>query len=261
MKYENIEVERHGAVAKVTFNRPERANALNPLHLADIEHAALAFRDDAETRVVVFTGAGRHFSSGADLNERGLSADDLITRRREVRMGERCIQAIREMDQITIAAWRGAAMGGGACLALAMDFRIGAIDCHMSFPEILIGVNLMWQSLPLCVQLMGPARAKRAVISGEWIKGPELERWGVLDEMVESEAVLDKAMEWAALYASRAPVAAQMVKRSANAIASPLDRAIMHMDFDQNLLCAGTADAAEAVRAYRAGETPRFEGR
>ncbi len=260
MDYEHIIVERDGPIGTVTFNRPERANALNPRHLEEIEHAALSFRDDYEVRAVVFTGAGKHFNSGADLGARGISQPSLMERRRRVRIGERCIQAIREMDQITIAAWTGAAMGGGACIATAVDFRIGARDCFMSYPEILIGVNLMWQSLPLCVQLVGPARAKRLVISGEHVRGPTLLDWGVLDEMVETDEVMNKAKEWAVFYAGQAPIAAQMIKRSVNAIASALDRSIMHMDFDQNLMTASSEDAAIAVEAYRAKTTPQFKG-
>ncbi len=151
-------------------------------------------------------------------------------------------------------------MGGGACIATAVDFRIGARDCFMSYPEVLIGVNLMWQSLPLCVQLVGPARAKRLVISGEHIHGPTLLEWGALDEMVEADEVMDKAMEWARLYASQAPVAAQMIKRSVNAISSALDRSVMHMDVDQHLLNRETEDAAIAVSAYLAKEPPTFKG-
>ena len=260
MEYQHIIVERNGPIGTVTFNRPERANALNPRHLEEIEHAALSFRDDYETRAVVFTGAGKHFNSGADLNARGIGQTTIMERRRRVRIGERCIQAIREMDQITIAAWKGAAMGGGACIATAVDFRIGARDCFMSYPEILIGVNLNWQSLPLCVQLVGPARAKRLVIGGEHIHGPTLLEWGVLDEMVDAEEVLEKAMEWARFYAGQAPIAAQMIKRSVNAIASALDRSIMHMDFDQNLMTAGTEDASMAVKAYREKVEPDFKG-
>ena len=251
MDYEHIIVERDGPIGTVTFNRPERANALNPRHLEEIEHAALSFRDDYEVRAVVFTGAGKHFNSGADLGARGISQPSLMERRRRVRIGERCIQAIREMDQITIAAWTGAAMGGGACIATAVDFRIGARDCFMSYPEILIGVNMMWQSLPLLVHLVGPARAKQLVISGKHIQGPTL---------FETDEVMNKAKEWAVFYAGQAPIAAQMIKRSVSAIASALDRSIMHMDFDQNLMTASSEDAAIAVEAYRAKTTPQFKG-
>ena len=265
MEYQHILVARDGPIATVTFNRPDVANAVHYDHLAEIEHAALSFRDDAETRVVIFTGAGKHFCSGADLNARDIKigvadGDPLVLTRRRRRMGERCIQALLDIDQVTIAAWKGAAMGGGACIATALDFRIGAKDCFMSYPEILIGVNLMWQSLPLCVRLAGPARAKRLVIGGEHIHGPMLENWGILDEMTEKEQVMERAHAWAAYYAERPPVAAQMIKRSVNALATALDRSIMHMDFDQNILSAMTGDAAEATRAYRAGEKPKFTG-
>lgn len=260
MEYKNLKVERGGEIARVTFNRPEKANALNYRHLEEIEHVANSFREDGVTRVVIFTGAGKHFNSGADLTEREPEHTLLTVRRRRRRIGERCIKALREIDQITIAAWKGAAMGGGACIATALDFRIGTKSCFMSYPEILIGVNLMWQSLPLCVHLVGAARAKQLVISGKHIKGPTLLEWGALDEMVETEEVMEKAMEWAQHYAAQPPVAAQMIKRSVNAISSVMDQSIMHMDFDQHLLTANTKDSATAVAAYLAGEKPIFKG-
>jgi 1,4-dihydroxy-2-naphthoyl-CoA synthase len=83
----------------------------------------------------------------------------------------------------------------------------------------------------------------------------------VLDEMVEADQVLPVATEWARFYAGRAQFAAQMIKRSVNAISSALDRSIMHMDFDQNILAQSTEDAAEAVAAYRERREPRFTGR
>ncbi len=262
MDYQHISVERGDEIAVVTFNRPERANALNQRHIEEIEHAALSFREDAVTRVVLFRGAGKHFTSGADLNERqpGENPEPLMIRRQRRRAGQRCIQAILEMDQITVGAWTGAAMGGGACIAAAMDFRIGAEDCFMSFPEILIGVPLMWQALPLCVRLMGASRAKRMVISGEHVRGPTLLDWGVLDDMVPTDQVEGRAMEWAERYAVQAPVAAQMIKRSVNAISTALDRSIMHMDFDQHLLASSMEDTAEAITSYREKRKGAFKG-
>ena len=74
--FENLTVSRDGPIAQVTFNRPEKANALNTPHLEDIEAAALSFREDAQTRVVVFTGAGKHFSSGAGKDHEAASTAD-----------------------------------------------------------------------------------------------------------------------------------------------------------------------------------------
>ena len=258
--YDNLKVARYGHVAIVTFNRPHKANALDHAHLVDIEAVALSFRDDADTRVVIFTGEGRHFSSGADLDGGGPAAANLLERRRLARIGERATLAVYDMDQITIAAWNGAAMGGGAVLTTAMDLRIGADDCFMQYPEIDIGVNLMWKGLPLVTHIVGPSRAKRLVIGGERIQADQLSEWGVLDELVPRADLVDTAKEWAQRYAAKSPIAAQMIKRSVNALVSALDVAVMHMDVDQNLLSAMTEDRRSAIRAYRAGKQPEFKG-
>ena len=258
--YENLTIRKDGHIAVLHFNRPSRANALNHAHLADIESAALAFRDDAETRVVIFTGTGKHFSSGADLDGGGPAAKTLLERRRLARMGERATLAVYNMDQITIAAWNGAAMGGGAVLASAMDLRIGADDCFMQYPEIDIGVNLMWKGLPLLTHIAGPSRSKRLVIGGERIHADELLSWGILDALVPRASLMDTALEWAARYKAKSPIAAQMIKQSVNAIVSALDGAVMHMDVDQNVLSAMTEDRNAAIAAYRGKTEPTFTG-
>jgi enoyl-CoA hydratase len=261
MSYEHLIIERKGHVAQVTFNRPAKANALNYEHLAEIESAALSFRDDAETRVVIFTGAGPHFSSGADLTDPGTAFQGpLSLRRRRTRIGERAIQALYAIDQITIAAWNGAAMGGGACIATALDFRIGAEDCFMQYPEVDIGVNLMWKSLPLITHLVGPARAKRLVAGGERIQAPDLLAWGVLDLRVPRSELLDAASAMAERYVNKPPVAVQMIKQSVNRIVSALDEAVMHMDVDQNLFAQTAEDRQAAVRAYLDKSEPTFTG-
>lgn len=251
MSYEHIEIAKHQHITWVHFNRPDKANALNYDHLAEIEDAALSFRDDAETRVVIFTGNGKHFSSGADLTDPGEAYRvPLVQRRRRMRMGERTIEAILGIDQITIAAWNGAAMGGGACITTACDFRVGADNCFMQYPEVDIGLNLMWKSLPLIVHLVGPARAKRLVVGGERVHAAELERWGLLDRLVTLDELEGAAQEMGEFYAAKPPIAAQMIKQSANQIANALNHAVMHMDVDQNMFSSNTEDRSAAVKAY-----------
>lgn len=261
MSYQHLIVERDGHIATVTFNRPRRANALNYEHLAEIEAAALAFRDDAETRVVIFTGTGKHFSSGADLTDPGHAYQGpLSLRRRRSRIGERAIRALYGIDQITIAAWNGAAMGGGACIATALDFRIGADDCFIQYPEVDIGLNLMWKSLPLITHLAGPARAKRLVAGGERVQAASLLDWGVIDELVPRSDLLAAARTMADRYVNKPPVAVQMIKQSVNHIVSALDESIMHMDVDQNLFAATSEDREQAIQAYLGKTPPTFSG-
>jgi enoyl-CoA hydratase/carnithine racemase len=261
MSYTHLLVERDGHVTTVTFNRPARANAMNYAILAEIEHCALAFRDDHETRVVIFTGSGKHFSAGADLRDFPAElAQPLSARRQRFRIGERAMHAILGIDQITIAAWNGGALGGGACLATATDFRVGADDCFMQYPEIDLGMNLMWQSLPLTIRLLGPAPAKRLLIGGERVHAPTLARWGVLDEVVERAELGHRARAFAQTYVDKSPIAAQMIKRSVNQITGALDRALMHMDADQNLLAHASQDSRAAAAAYASKSTAVFTG-
>ena len=235
----NVAVHRSdcGEIVHVEFARPKLANALNFAHLHDIETASLALRDDDRCRVVIFSGQGKHFSSGADLSEPNADAEASLTlQRRTKRIGERAVKAVLGIDQITIAAWQGAAVGGGACLATAMDFRVGAEGSFMQYPEIDLGMNLMWKSLPLIVDLVGPARAKHLVAGGERVYAETLLHWGVLDRLVPKSKLNEAALELAKHYAARPPAAAQMIKQSINALCSPAGDAIMHMDVDQNLL-------------------------
>ena len=261
MTYQHLQIEKRDHIAFVTLNRPERTNALNYEHLAEIEDCALSFRDDADTRVVIFTGAGRHFSSGADLTDWSNEAEPpMVLKRRRFRIGARALHAILGIDQITIGAWNGGALGGGACLVTAMDFRIGASDCFIQYPEINLGLNLMWQSLPLTIHLVGPTRAKRLVIGGERVHADTLLDWGLLEEIAEPERLPERAEAFAATYVDKSPVAAQMIKRSVNQITGALDLALMHMDADQNLLTQTTADQKAAAQAYLNKSDPQFKG-
>lgn len=259
--YKHLTVSRSAAVARITLNRPERANALSHDHLAELEQAALSFRDDPEVRVVIITGAGKHFSSGADLQDSGPAPDmPLVQRRRRARMGQRAIQAILAMDQITIAAWRGAAMGGGACVATACDFRIGSETAFMQYPEVDLGINLMWKSLPLILALVGPARAKRLVAGAERLQATTLAEWGILDTLTADAELLPTALAMAEVYAAKPPIAVQMIKQSTNQLAYALGESIMHMDTDQNLLAASSDDRARAINAKLNNEPADFSG-
>jgi enoyl-CoA hydratase/carnithine racemase len=263
MDYENLIVERQGHIALVTLNRPRKLNALNTDLMQDIAQVAEDFKDDFETRVVIFTGSGKHFSAGADLSDpkRASAAKaSLLERRRGTHLGPRMIRRLFHMNQITIAAINGAALGGGACIVSACDFRIGAEDCLVGYPEVKLGIPLSWVGLPLCVHLVGPAKAKRMIILAQKEEARTLEKWGFLDEVVPRDQLMERAFAMAEQYAAMPPVAAQMVKESVNATSSALDRAIMHMDTDQVMLTSGTEDNLEGTRAFFEKRDPVFKG-
>lgn len=248
-------------IAIVRFNRPDRLNALSRAFMRDLIDCAESFRDDTDTRAVIFTGNGRHFSAGADLKERAASAPStLLEARRTVLLGRHLVRAFAEMHQITIAAIHGVALGGGACIATACDFRIATPDARCGYPEVLRGMNLNWIGLPACVRLIGPARAKRMIALGNPEPAPLLERWGWLDDVVPEPGLIDAALRMAEDYAARPPVAVQMIKQSVNAVAGALDSAVMHMDYDQWILTTRSNDYAEGISAFLEKRDPDFIG-
>lgn len=259
MDYQHVVIEKQGHIARVILNRPEVSNALNVEIMAEIEQAANSFLIDEKTRVVIFEGAGKHFSAGADLKQKG-EPQSLLMRRRSAGLGARMIKAILNINQVTIAAVQGAALGGGACIPTACDFRIGADDCSIGYPEVNLGINLMWRSLPLCVRLIGPARAKKMIMLGSRENGATLLNWGFLDELVAREDLSACSLKMAEAYAQQPPIAVQMIKQSINAVSNALDDAVMHMDTDQNLLSQFSDDRREAIEAYFDKRDPVYRG-
>jgi enoyl-CoA hydratase/carnithine racemase len=114
--------------------------------------------------------------------------------------------------------------------------------------------------VPVCVHLVGPARAKRMIMTGKLFDAATMERWGFLDEVVPRAELAAAARRWADEYASLPPIAVQMIKRSIDMVAGPMDRALMHMDADQWLLASTSADFREAVAAFFEKRKPEFRG-
>ncbi|MFT7688997.1 MAG: enoyl-CoA hydratase [Candidatus Azotimanducaceae bacterium] len=258
--YEFIKVEREGFVTRVVFNRPKSLNALNVGLMLEIEAVSNAFLNDEKTRVVIFSGEGKHFSAGADLKQARDKDETMLMRRRNSGLGARMIRAIQEVNQVTIAAIQGAALGGGACITTACDFRVATDTSFCGYPEVNLGINLMWQSLPLCVRLIGPARAKRMIMLGENEKASTLLEWGYVDEVVPESALYGAVDALAQKYARQPPIAVQMIKQSINTVSGALDNAVMHMDTDQNILSALTQDQREGMKAFFEKREPDFKG-
>ncbi len=253
MVYESLEVERDGPVAVVTLNRPERLNALSVALMREITAVAGELSADEAVRAVIFRGAGRYFTAGADLAdaEQGdRTSGSHGARWRRFRVGPTMIRAIHEMNPITICAIHGGALGGGACIATACDFRLGAEGSVAGYPEIDLGMNLSWGALPLCVRLVGPARAKRMVVLGEKVPAETLVQWGFFDELIPESKLRERALELARAYAEKPPFAAQSIKRSINAIASAGDASVIHMDTDQYMLSVDSEEHRAAVAAF-----------
>ena len=256
MKY--LKIKKEGYICWVYLNRPKSLNALNTEILKELTEFNSSLNEDLDSRVIIYTGSGENFSSGADLKEKQKPKTKLEAWRKN--FGKPAIWSFLEVNQITIAAINGYCLGGAACIASACDFRIASDSSMLGYPEINLGINLNWLGLPLAVRLIGPAKAKRIVISGENENAETLLKWGFYDEVHPKENLLKAAKKMANLYASKPPIAAQMIKRSVNELTYSGDDAIIHMDYDQTLLTHETRDRKEAIMSFFEKRVPEYKG-
>jgi len=252
-----------GRIAVVRFDRGDGINALSPEALRQLTSAARGFEDDGDTSVVVLTGA-KAFSAGFDLKDpegRSRAEMDLGALRRHLKLGPRLTRAWQEMEQVTIAAIEGFCIGGGVALAVALDFRIMARDAHLRVPEIGLGMNMSWQSVPRMLHLIGPARTKQAVIlADQRISAAEAYEWGLVEEVADPGRAFDAAMALAAKVAAQPPLSVAMTKLTVNRLAYALDDLASHMDVDQFALASMSEDHKEGVAAFLGRRKPRFRG-
>jgi enoyl-CoA hydratase len=254
-----------GRIAVVRFDRGDGINALSPEAMRQLTAVARSFEDDGDTSVVVLSGSAKTFSAGFDLKDpegRARRTMDLGALRRSLKVGPRLTRAWQEMEQVTIGAIEGFCIGGGVALAVALDFRVMAANAHMRVPEIGLGMNMSWQSVPRMLHLMGPARTKQAVIvADERISAEQAHQWGLVEEVAAPGKAFDAAMTLAEKIARQPPMSVAMTKLTVNRLAHALDDLASHMDLDQFALASTSEDHKEGVAAFIERRKPRFRGR
>lgn len=211
---EFIETTIENGVATLRFDRGGKANALNAALISALKAAAegLALREDV--RAVVLTGTPRVFAAGVDLKDDALwqGGETAMGRAQAMAQGGAMVEAWQRLPQPVIAAIEGAAIGGGAILALAADFRVMAQSAYMRFPEVKLGMTLGWGGLPLLVEAVGAARAKRILFDDQTLDQNEALTLGLCDKAAADGAAVAQAQAWAQDLAQRPAMALRMTK-------------------------------------------------
>ncbi|MCA1959202.1 MAG: enoyl-CoA hydratase/isomerase family protein [Desulfomonile sp.] len=262
MEHQYVKVERSGRVAVVRFDRGDNLNALSVDLMHELTEVARSFQDDTETVAVVLTG-GSSFTAGMDLKDPKLieaMQGPLGTRRRLLAAGPSMCRAWEDMEQVTIAAVEKFCVGGGVSLAVSCDFRIMGRNAIFRVPELALGMNMSWQTLPRLAHLVGPARAKQIVILAEPVNSEEALAWGLVEGVADEGRALDKAAAMAEKIAAMPPLPVRMTKKAVNAAVNALDNTASYMDIDQFMLCQMTQDYEEALSAFFTKKKPIFRG-
>ena len=261
--WEYLNLHQKNRVLEVTFRSPNKVNSLNNALMRELTQLAQKLQFDSELSAIILTGAEDIFSAGMDLGDPEAANAGKLTlaeRRQLIKVGPAMCAAWEALEPVTIVAIEGWCIGGGAALAVACDWRVAAHNSAVYVPEIKLGMNMSWQSVPRFTHLIGPAKTKQLLILAEPLDAATAERWGLLDYLCAPGEALSRARELAAKVASMPPVPVRMAKKAINASANALDNAVSFMDADQFLLTQGTEDAVEGMTAFLTKRPPQFTG-
>lgn len=260
MSYENLLVDRAGAVAIVTINRPAKLNALNAQTIAELGLALRACGDDASVRAVVLTGAGdKAFVAGADITELAVQTPAEGTARSAA--GQRVFDLAETLGKPVIAAVNGVALGGGCELAMACTVRLAADTARFGQPEINLGITPGYAGTQRLPRLVGRGRALELLLVGDPIGAARAYEIGLVNRVVPAAELRAEAVTLAATLAAKAPIATRYILEAVlHGAEMPLAEA-QHLEATLFGLIASTEDTREGTSAFLAKRPASWKGR
>jgi enoyl-CoA hydratase/carnithine racemase len=242
-----VGIRQEARVAVLTLQREEKLNALSTAVEVELL-AALSTEPVREARCVVFMGAGKAFSAGADVNE-FRDADPASIAAYYAATGD-VYERIAALPTPTIAAIHGWCLGGGLELALALDFRIADESATFGLPEVALGIIPSSGGTHRLVRMLGPAKAKELILLGRRFEAEEARALGLVTEVVPNGGALKRALEVAHELAAMPPLAVQTAKRAADVMPEVSREAGMLIERLAYAALAQTAEAKDAVAEF-----------
>lgn len=260
MEYSNLILERNGAIAIISMNRPKALNALNADTLMELSAALDELEKDSSVKVLILTGSGeKAFVAGADIAQ--MKDFNSLEGRRFAQLGHITFRKLELLPQPVIAAVNGFALGGGCELAMACDIRLASETAKFGQPEVTLGISAGFGGTQRLPRLVGSGRASELLFTGDMIDAQEAYRIGLVNHVYPSETLREEALKLANRIAERAPAAVQLsksaVQRGKN---MDLDSAQAYEAEIFGLTCS-TLDQKEGCKAFLERRKPVFEGR
>ena len=260
MTFDNLLLERDGAVAVITINRPKVLNALNGQTLDELRRAILDLKHDAGVHAVIITGSGeKSFIAGADINE--LAVQSPVEGREHALRGQHVLDLIEHMGKPVIAAINGYALGGGCELAMACTIRIAADTAKLGQPEINLGIVPGYAGTQRLARIVGRGRALELLLTGDPVTAQEAHRLGLVNRVVPAAELMTEARALAATLAAKAPVALRYILEAVHkGLEMPFPQAQV---FEATLfgLVAATDDMREGTKAFLEKRKAEFRGK
>lgn len=247
LNYLKIEEAREG-VYLLTINKPASLNALDTAVLGELAAVVEDLRTNESVKVLVLTGDGRAFVAGADISE--MVSKNPIDGLEFGRLGASVFRAIEQLPFPVIAAVNGFALGGGCELAMACDIRLASAKAKFGQPETGLGIIPGFSGTQRLPRLVGPAKAKELIYTGEIIKADEALRIGLVNGVTEPEALIDEVLAMAEKIALQPRQAVALAKKAIDAgMQTDIDTAI---GIENNLfaLCFSTEEQKQRMTAF-----------
>ncbi|MCT4594031.1 MAG: short-chain-enoyl-CoA hydratase [Anaeromicrobium sp.] len=257
MNYEMLILEKKDRMAILKLNRPNALNALNSQILLELDKAIDNIKEDDSVDVLILTGEGKAFVAGADISQmKDLNAEE---GRKFGLLGQRVFRKIETLEKPSIAAVNGFALGGGCELAMSCDLRIASERAKFGQPEVGLGITPGFSGTQRLPRLVGVAKAKELIFTGNIIKAEEARDIGLVNKVVDKESLLDEAISMAQSIIKNAQLAVRYSKMAIDrGMQGDIDTGI---EVEANLfgLCFATKDQKEGMTAFVEKREANFE--
>jgi enoyl-CoA hydratase/carnithine racemase len=253
---------KDGGIGFITFNQPEKRNAMSVEMWQGLAEILEDFHDDPAVRVVIMTGAGgKAFVSGADISQFEKRRANADAQEEYARLTSGGRARLANFPKPSIAAIQGFCLGGGLAIAMHTDLRIASANSQFGIPAARLGIAYAFDGLRTLVQLVGPAHARMILYTANRIGAEEAARIGLINKVVPEESLTDTVLEIARTIAGNAPLSVAANKLCIdNILKDPADRDLAAVA-RAGRTCLDSADYREGRTAFMEKRQPQFQGR